>query len=74
MFSFTLCKAIANDMFDAFVAGGETAAAQVFDAAMDYWDTYGDQRDTFTHHVMDKYRGLQHALAPIGLMAHYDYA
>lgn len=61
MFSFTLCREIAADMFDAFVTGGEESARNVFDAAMDYWDTYGDSRDVFTHHVMAKYRAAQAA-------------
>lgn len=61
MFSFTVCKAIAADMFDAFVTGGETAAQAAFDTAMDYWDTYGDERERFTAHVMSYYRQAQHA-------------
>lgn len=61
MFSYTVCKAIASDMLDAFVTGGETAAQSAFDAAMDYWDTYGDDRERFTSYVMGYYRKAQTA-------------
>lgn len=61
MFSFSLAKRIAATMFDAFVTGGETAAMSVFDAEMDFWDTYGDEREHFTPHVMDYYRAAQTA-------------
>lgn len=59
MFSYTLCKRIAADMFDAFMAGGEAAAQALFDTEMDYFDTFGDHRAQFTAHTMNYYRNLQ---------------
>lgn len=59
MFTFKLARAIAADMFKAFLVGGETAAQACFADAMDYWDTFADQREDFTTHTMGYYRNFQ---------------
>lgn len=58
-FSFKLARAIAADMFQAFLIGGETAAQACLADALDYWDTFADEREEFTTHTMDAYRRFQ---------------